>query len=314
MEDLAWIGERSVLVKKDPVPLQKYFGLRGPLLSLAMFERILFPLDFSEPSLRMLDCVKELMGFGLKEVVLCHVAAVGISLTADQRKTLERTMESIRREGAKVREVVRQGDPVEEVLDVAESEDVSLIAMASSGKGRTQELLIGSTSFGILRSASRPVLINKFPSTEGRQEGTVAPPIFQKALVPIDFSSCTDMCMILLPELSSHGLREAVLFNVVDSGRSNIQEGKRFQKVLSKVMLDLDEIRSKLEGRGCRVSTHVHFGTVPYNILEASRELDASVIILGAHRRSLLREITLGGNTETVVRKSTIPLLVIPCD
>jgi len=274
----------------------------------------LFPLDFSEPSIRMLKCVKELRGFGLKEVVLCHVAAAGSSLTTDQRETLERVKESVRREGCEVREVVTEGDPVEQVLDVAESEDVSLIAMASSGKGRTQELLIGSTSFGILRSTSRPVLINKFPGMGDEMGSEEQSPIFQKALVPIDFSSCTDMCMMLLPELSSRGLREAVLFNVVDSGRSNIQEGKRFQKVLNKVMLDLDEMRSKLEGRGCRVSTHVHFGTVPYNILEASRELDASIIILGAHRKSLLREIALGGNSETVVRRSTIPLLVIPCD
>jgi nucleotide-binding universal stress UspA family protein len=279
-----------------------------------MFERILFPLDFSEPSLRMLKCVKELKGFGLKEVVLCHVAASGISLTSDHRETLEGIKESIRQVGCEVREVVTEGDPVEQVLDIAESEDVSLIAMASSGKGRTQELLIGSTSFGILRSTSRPVLINKFPEVEDELRSAEPSPIFQKALIPIDFSSCTDMCMMLLPELSSRGLREAVLFNVVESGSSNIQEGKRFQKVLNKVMLDLDEMRSKLEGRGCRVSTHVHFGTVPYNILEASRELDASVIILGAHRKSLLREITLGGNSETVVRRSTIPLLVIPCD
>ena len=272
----------------------------------------MFPLDFSEPSIRMLKCVKELRGFGLKEVVLCHVAAAGSSLTTDQRD-LERVKESVRREGCEVREVVTEGDPVEQVLDVAESEDVSLIAMASSGKGRTQELLIGSTSFGILRSTSRPVLINKFPGMGDEMGSEEQSPIFQKALVPIDFSSCTDMCMMLLPELSSRGLREAVLFNVVDSGRSNIQE-EAVPKVLNKVMLDLDEMRSKLEGRGCRVSTHVHFGTVPYNILEASRELDASIIILGAHRKSLLREIALGGNSETVVRRSTIPLLVIPCD
>lgn len=279
-----------------------------------MFARIVFPLDFSEPSLRMLECVKELRGFGLKEVVLCHVASEGTSLTSDQRKTLDRVMENIRQEGCEVREVVRTGDPVEQVVKIAESEDASLIAMASSGKGRTQELLIGSTSFGILRSTSRPVLINKFPSMEDGRGNAGPPLIFQKALVPIDFSSCTDMCMKILPELSSHGLREAVLFHVVEGGRSNIQDGKRFQKVLNKVMLDLDEMRSKLEGRGGRVSTHVHFGTVPYNILEASRELDASVIILGAHRKSILREITLGGNSETVVRRSTIPLLVIPCD
>ncbi len=279
-----------------------------------MFERILFPLDFSDQSLRMIDCVRELKGFGLKEAVLCHVAPGGAPLTAEQRASLERSKDNIRNEGIEVKEVIKKGDPVQEVLDAAEEEDVSLIAMASSGKGRTQEFIIGSTSFGIIRSSSRPVLVNKFPSPGTGKEGLCFPPIFQKALVPIDFSSCTEMSMVLLPELFNHGLREAVLFHVADSRGATMPEGRRFRKVMDKVQLDLDELRGKLEARGCRVSTHVHFGTVSYNILEASRELDASVIILGAHRKSLLREITLGGNSEAVVRRSTIPLLVIPCE
>ncbi len=203
---------------------------------------------------------------------------------------------------------------MQQILRVAESEDASLIAMASTGKGRTKELLLGSTSFGILRSTTRPVLINRFePLSDENSEVTIAP-IFQKALVPTDLASCKEMCMTVLPKLSSAGLRESVLFNVVDSSRSSIQDGERFQKVLDKVMLDLDELRSQLEGKGCRVSTHVHFGTVSYNILEASRELHASVIILGAHRKSLLREIALGGNSETVIRRSTVPILVMPCE
>lgn len=280
-----------------------------------MFERVLLPLDFSEQSLRMLECVNELKGFGAKEVVLCHVTSAKEKMDAEQREEIERCKRDVLAQGLDVREVIRQGDPIKQILKVADSEDVSLIALASSGKGRTKELLIGSTSFGILRSTSRPVLMYKFePMNEEKEAGAVVAPIFQKALVPIDFSSCTDICMMLLPKLSSYGLRESILFNVVDSSKSDMHDGKRFQKVLNKVMLDLDELRSKLEGKGCRVSTHVHFGTVSYNILEASRELDVSVIILGAHRKSLLREITLGGNSETVVRKSSVPILVIPCE
>lgn len=294
---------------------ESYFASEDPYITTSMFERVLFPLDFSEQSLRMLECVNELKGFGAKEVVLCHVASAKERMDAEHREVLERCKRDICAQGLKVREAIRQGDPVQQILQVAESEDVSLIAMASSGKGRTKEILIGSTSFGILRSTMRPVLMIKFePANDERGAGAMVAPIFQKALVPIDFSSCTDMCMMLLPKLSSHGLRESILFNVVDSTKSDMHDGKRFQKVLDKVMLELEELRSKLEGMGCRISTHVHFGTVSYNILEAARELDVSVIILGAHRRSLLREITLGGNSETVVRKSSVPILVIPCE
>jgi nucleotide-binding universal stress UspA family protein len=53
---------------------------------------------------------------------------------------------------------------------------------------------------------------------------------------------------------------------------------------------------------------------VSYNILEAARELDSSIMVMGIRRRSLLREVALGGNSEDVIRRSPTPLLVVPCE
>jgi len=110
------------------------------------------------------------------------------------------------------------------------------------------------------------------------------------------------------------GLQEAVLFHVVDISKANMDDDAKFKRVLDNVTGRLEELKLKLAEQGCQASTHVHIGTVSYNILEASRELETTLIILGAHRKSLLREIALGGNSETVVRKSEVPLLIIPCE
>jgi nucleotide-binding universal stress UspA family protein len=283
-----------------------------------MFDRILCPLDFSEQSLKMLDCLMELQHLGAKEMVICHVAPTSqAGLTAEQKAIMNRLTDDLGRAGVKVTEVVERGSPAEQVLKVAERENVNLIALASSGKGKAQELLIGSTSFGILRSTTRPVLVNKFEVGErgGRREIVPAcRAVFRKALLPLDFSTCTDTCMELIPKLSRLGLQEAVLFNVIESSKASMDDDRRFKKVLDTVQAKLEVLMSKLEEQGCNVSTHVHFGTVSYNILEATRELEATVIILGAHRKSLLREIALGGNSEAVVRKSEVPVLIIPCE
>lgn len=282
-----------------------------------MFERILFPMDFSEQSLRMFDCLLELEHLGTREVILCHVTPAGTGLTAEQRSVLDNLRKNLQDAGIRATEAVEQGNPVEKVLEVAQREKVSLIAMASSGKGRAREFIVGSTSFGVLRSTSTPVLINKFEVTERGGRTTVAPAcrsIFRKALVPIDFSSCTTACMGLLPQLAKLGLQEAVLFHVVEGAMANMDDDVRFKKVLDEVLSKLDDLKRKLIEQGCQATTHVHFGTVPYNILDASRELETTLIILGAHRKSLLREITLGGNSETVVRRSQVPLLIIPCE
>ncbi|MDW5562518.1 MAG: universal stress protein [Methanomassiliicoccus sp.] len=282
-----------------------------------MFERILFPLDFSEQSLRMLDCLLELKHLGTKEIILCHVVPVGGGLTAEQRTMMDDLRRSLDGAGIASAEIVEQGNPIEKVLDVAKREEVSLIAMASSGKGKTREFLMGSTSFGILRSSTTPVLVNKLKVIETEGRTMVAPAcqaIFRKALVPIDFSNCTSACMDLIPQLSELGLKESVLFHVVEGAKANMDDEVKFKRVLDEVMAKLEDLREELEGKGCNASTHVHFGTVSYNILEASRELNISLILLGAHRKSLLRELTLGGNSETVIRRSQVPLLIIPCE
>lgn len=282
-----------------------------------MFERILFPLDFSEQSLRMFDCLMELEHLGTREIILCHVAPAGQDLTPEQQTTMDGLKKNLEDIGIRSTEVVEQGNPVEKVLEVAKRENVSLIVMASSGKGRAREFLVGSTSFGILRSSTTPVLINKFEVVERGGRTTISPAcssILRKALVPIDFSSCTATCIELIAKLSRLGLQESVLFHVVESSRANMDDDAKFKMVMDDVMDKLEGLKQELVRQGCVVSTHVHFGTVPYNILEASRELGTTLIILGAHRKSLLREIALGGNSETVVRRSQVPLLIVPCE
>jgi nucleotide-binding universal stress UspA family protein len=274
-------------------------------------------MDFSEQSLKMFDCLLELEHLGTKEIILCYVAPAGAGPTAEQRSTMDGLKRNLEDTGIRAVEVVEQGNPVEKVLEVARRERVSLIAMASSGKGRAREFIVGSTSFGVLRSTTTPVLINKFEVTDRGGRTVVSPAcrsIFRRALVPVDFSTCTAACMELLPRLAQLGLQEAVLFHVVESAMANMDDDVRFKRVLDEVMTKLDSLKQKLIDQGCPATTHVHFGTVAYNILEASRELETTLIILGAHRKSLLREITLGGNSETVVRRSQVPLLIIPCE
>lgn len=274
-------------------------------------------MDFSEQSLQMFDCLLELKKFGMREVILCYVRPAGEDLSMEQRKALDELISSLEGAGIEPIEVEEQGDPVPMVLAVAEREKVSMIAMASSGKGRAREFFLGSTSFGILRSTRWPVLINKFQVLERGGEKKIqrsCRSIFHRALVPIDFSSCTPVAMDLIPKLSKLGLQESVLFHVVESAKANMDDDKRFKKVVDTVLKDLDGLRAELEAQGCNVTTHVHFGTVSYNILEASRELEVSLIVLGAHCKSLLHEVALGGNSEAVIRRSSVPLLIIPCE
>ena len=52
-----------------------------------------------------------------------------------------------------------RGDPLTEILAVAEEPKASLILMGSHGKGVVREWLIGSVSLNVIRTADRPALV-----------------------------------------------------------------------------------------------------------------------------------------------------------
>lgn len=268
-----------------------------------MFNRILFPLDLSERSLHMFDHLPELRGLGAEEAILLFVTVPGQDVSAEQRSTLDRIGRGLEDASMSPREVIASGDPVDEILKVAEREEADLIAMTSSGKGRVKELFVGSTCFGVLRSAARPVLLHKASADAGSS-------LLERALVPLDLTSCPIVADEVVPSLIRHGLSEALLFHVVPSSDHSIDDQARFEEAADL----LDRIKERLAGKGCDVTTHVHFGTVSYNILEAAQEIGASIIVLGTHRRSVLRDVVLGGNSEDVIRRSPFPLLVVPCE
>jgi nucleotide-binding universal stress UspA family protein len=54
---------------------------------------------------------------------------------------------------------VRVGDPTEMTLSVAKEDDVSLVAMSAYGTDWIHKMLVGSTTFTVVRRTRKPVLI-----------------------------------------------------------------------------------------------------------------------------------------------------------
>ena len=277
-----------------------------------MFARILIPIDFSDQSLQMFQCVAQFCGKGNDEMILLNVMGRGEEVTNDQKRKIQELIDSVTENDIKARFVTEIGSPVNTILDVAEKEDITMIAMSSSGKGMAREFIVGSTSLGVIRNSHIPVFLDKFEVTEEGGELMVVKRcanLFRMAIVPIDFSSCNEPVLEQIQYLIDNGLERAVLFHTIDSSKYRVSDDKRFQWVKE----ELNKLKDELEVGGCDISTHVHFGSPVYNILEVTRELDSSLIIMGTHGKSLLHEMTLGSVSEEVIRKVTVSLLIVPC-
>jgi nucleotide-binding universal stress UspA family protein len=186
-----------------------------------------------------------------------------------------------------------------------------MIALAASGKGRVKEFIVGSTSLGVIRLSKLPVLLDKFPlvaSDDPQGYCEKCPPLLDRVLVTIDLSKASKAMMPFVQQMIDAGAKKMTLFHVVQSSRYSMADDKRFREVKQK----MEAYRTKLDAKDCEIDVHLHFGTTTYNILEAAREIDATLIVLGTTGKSYLRGATLGSTSEEVVKGSTRPLLLIP--
>ncbi|MBN2398244.1 MAG: universal stress protein [Deltaproteobacteria bacterium] len=141
-----------------------------------MFEKILYPTDFSNEAHKALDFVISLKDAGAKEVVILHVIekanfdAIARYATKDigeiEKNLKARAMaeiqpieERLKKKGFKVKVVIAKAVPYMGILDVEKKEKVSAIVIGSHGMSNIAEIFLGSVSEKIVRRAKTPVLV-----------------------------------------------------------------------------------------------------------------------------------------------------------
>jgi nucleotide-binding universal stress UspA family protein len=131
--------------------------------SPTLFSKVLVPTDFSRSAGDASAFLKTIPG--IREIVLLHVVNraessedIGSHITAAEIR-----LEDIKKEfidvGIKATLHVRAGEPSEMIPAIADEEGVSLIAMSAFGLDWVRELILGSTTFSVVRKARKPVLI-----------------------------------------------------------------------------------------------------------------------------------------------------------
>ncbi len=152
-----------------------------------MFRKMLFPTDFSEGAIRAIRRFAQKNEIDVGECIVLHVIDEGHledlmngysflykrednemrdiekRMKEETEKKLEEREERCRNliKSGSIRSMVRIGVPYEEIVRVAEEEDVSVILLPSHGKLGYSEELLGSTTIRVLRKTKKPVLIIK---------------------------------------------------------------------------------------------------------------------------------------------------------
>jgi len=139
---------------------------------------ILVPVDFSDVTPQVLSVASSMAGAFACRLVVIYVAepepdfvgfepgppsvGIGLCVARDLKKEqqrLETMKDRLVAEGRDAMAFAMQGSAVDKILREAREQNAGLIVMGSHGHGALYELLIGSVTQGVMKSAQCPVVI-----------------------------------------------------------------------------------------------------------------------------------------------------------
>jgi nucleotide-binding universal stress UspA family protein len=136
-----------------------------------MYRRILVAIENSDADRTILDHVTQLAKLTGAELLLVHVADGWVARNFDRlklreseemqadRQYLERLSAELAGQGIPVHVTLAMGDPATELIRVAETEAVDLIAMSTHGHRFLADVLHGTTADRVRHLVKVPVLL-----------------------------------------------------------------------------------------------------------------------------------------------------------
>jgi len=286
----------------------------------AMFEKILFPTDFSKEAKTELSCITGIPG--IREIILLHVIrqyplpmatpiteglalqnaevylekakAYIASLSPDIRVTLEETTAT---------------DITDSILEKAEDLRAGLIVIHASIKGTMTGVLFNHVSSKVLCRISRiNVLITPdtlIESLTGLKYEKFCPMIFSRILCPTDFSDLSLKATALAGTM--HGVGEIILLHVVETGESGYYPEERVKAA----EIRINALCDQLNAQGIKTRIIVLAGKPEIEIPRIAREEDVSLVWMGSTAHGCLHDLFFGSTVHDVIMNAARPVIVI---
>ena len=299
-----------------------------------MYHKILVPLDGSkaaEYALPYARCIAR----GLQTTIelLAVVDAVEMtrklsadeglflnSLIEDRTGTLENYLETVSKKfpHGLIQCKVENGNAADVIIESAAIDSGTLIAMATHGRSGLDRWLVGSVAEKVLRGASNPLLLVRAGDTPVSWDMAA----FKSVLVPLDGSELAESVLPTATDMARNLDLEVILLRVYGIPYAAQSPGEGFfdntqldafiTGLKSESLEYIDGKIAALRKAGVTsIRTLARQGLPADEIISCARETPNSLVAMCTHGRSGVKRWVLGSVTETVVRHSTNPVLVV---
>lgn len=292
-------------------------------------EKILFHTRFRDMALEALISLLDLTKVGLKHVVLTYViprdevafvpyggylkehenqmrAEVAARFAPWQQALAERNV------AATVRIEVGMDNAV--LLAVAEQENVDLIVTGRKKRTLLERVYVGTHILDLARRSPVPILMHKYMAeyeVNGTVQTRINAHIFAKPLLATDWSKPSFNAltwMMGLKNLANRAVVAHVIGVKIAKGLDNVQMEALRQEGRDR----LAGYRRQLDQAGIRTETVLAEGRTAAQIIDLSRQTEATMILLGRTGKDWFSQYFMGGVSHRVAENSELPVLLVP--
>lgn len=140
----------------------------------------------------------------------------------------------------------------------------------------------------------------------------------RRILTPVDFSIASAVALRAAVDLSRrHGARVTLVHALKDVPQHVVFSGSRAWEVVRRLPARVEAVAERLQRKAAffgadDVDTEVSTGVADGAILETATRSDADLIVMGTAHRSRLDRVLFGSTLRRVLRRATVPVLVMP--
>ncbi len=298
-----------------------------------MYSKILIPLDGSKTAEKVLPYARHLAGkFNLpvELVAVVDIAEMATHISAENARFLDTMIENGMRSsetylraiagtfrGAKVECTVEKGRAEDTIIENGEADKSRLIAMATHGRSGLNRFLLGSVAEKVLRGAANPLLLVR-ATEQAKAEGEAA---FKSVIVPLDGSELAESVLPVVAAMAQKLGLEVLLFRSYhipynayagDDGYYAVNYDELITSVRDEANEYLAKKVAEVKKLGVEKVTSVSAeGFAGDEIIALGRKTPDGLIAMCSHGRSGVKRWVLGSVTETVVRHTVDPVLVV---
>ena len=288
-----------------------------------MFNKALICMESGSHSPELATCISGLLNLGIKECLvtqfLTYSEAVAASFTlaeVELQQYVEGLRQQLQEAGFVAEAKTVSGTSHREAYRLAEEHGCDLVVVECRYDTVAGEMLAGGVAASVIHHLTVPTLVVRVEVSDahGRKRLSGKPCDFTgHALFPTDFSENADHAFAYLEELASNGLKRVTLLHVQDNVRIDPHLRDRLDEFNALDRERLNNLEARLRKKGATtVETRLSYGNPSVEILNAVRDTNPSLVVMGSQGRGFVTELFLGSVSHNMVRLISVPILLIP--